>query len=175
MTSTLRKPSARTLGDRLRLTSEERHRLAICTIRPFDRTDAELEVQRKRKDAERKWRKRRAAKAKPREAWLANCKTKTKPWEKRGMSRRTWYRKQAKQRTKVAQVGGTGPSAVKLTYCTGQTCAKSESEGGRGLALGAAAPSGGRGLPRKGQGRSPTAKAFGPCIGEGQHEAKKAS
>ena len=56
----LRKPSARILGDRLRLTSEERHRLGIRTIRPFDRTDAELKAERKAKDSERKWRKRRA-------------------------------------------------------------------------------------------------------------------
>jgi hypothetical protein len=38
----LRKPSARILGDRLRLTSEER------TIKPFNRTDAELVLDRHR-------------------------------------------------------------------------------------------------------------------------------
>ena len=109
----LRKPSARVLGDRLRLTSEERHRLAIRTIKPFDMTDAELEQARKAKDAERKWRKRRAAKKKPRDAWLANCKSRTKPWG-HPSKRRTWYRKRAKDRTKVAQVVGTGVSAVKF-------------------------------------------------------------
>jgi hypothetical protein len=110
----LRKPSARILGDRLRLTSEERHRLAIRTIRPFDRTDEQLKRDRNAKDKERKWRKRRAAKVKPREAWLVNCKSKLQPWVKAKMSRRTWYRKRAKDRTKVAQVVGTGVSAVKF-------------------------------------------------------------
>jgi hypothetical protein len=110
----LRKPSARLLGERLRLTSEERHRLAIRTIRPFDRTDAELESARKAKDSARKWRKRRIAKVKPRDAWLANCNTRLEPWKKAGMSPRTWYRRRAKERTKVAQVVGTGVSAVKL-------------------------------------------------------------
>ena len=115
----LRKSSARRLGDRLRLTSQERHRLAIRTIRPFDRTDEELKANRKAKDSARKWRKRRTAKMKPRDAWLANCNTVLKPWVKAKMSPRTWYRKrakeQAKDRTNVAQVVGTGVSAVKFT------------------------------------------------------------
>jgi hypothetical protein len=108
----LRKPSARVLGERLRLTSKERTELGIVTIRPFDMTDEQLLEQRKAKDAERKWRKRRATKMKPREAYLANCKSRTKPWEKRGETRRTWYRNEAKR---MAQVVGTGVSAVKIT------------------------------------------------------------
>jgi hypothetical protein len=115
----LPKPSARILGDRLRLSSEARDRLAIRTIKPFDKSDAELDADRKAKDRERKWRKRRASGLKPREAWLANCNTVLKPWKKAKMSPRTWYRKraeeQAKDRTKAAQVVGTGVSAVKLT------------------------------------------------------------
>jgi hypothetical protein len=106
----LRKPSARMLGDRLRLMSDERQRLAIRTIKPFDKTDAELEADRRAKDSARKWRKRMAAKMKPRDAWLANCKSQLKPWAKAGVSRPTWYRRQNKMR----QVSETGVSAVKL-------------------------------------------------------------
>ena len=123
----LRKPSARILGDRLRLTSEERHRLAIRTIRPFDRTDAQLEADRKAKDAQRKWRKRRAAEMKPRDAWLANCKSRLKPWERAKMSRTTWYRKRAKERTKVRQVSETGVSAVKFNTVTDRLVSNGES------------------------------------------------
>jgi hypothetical protein len=114
----LRKPSARILGDRLRLTSEERHRLAIRTIKPFDRTDAELVLDRKARDAERQWRKRRAAEKTPREAWLANRWSRLKPWEKRKppMSRATWYREgYHKQAEPVRQVRETGVSRVKFT------------------------------------------------------------
>jgi hypothetical protein len=107
----LRKPSARVLGERLRLTDRERQELAIVTIRPCDLTDEQLLERRKAKDADRKWRKRRAAKMKPPEAWLANCKSRTKPWIKRRMSRATWYREQAKLR----QIHETGVSAIKLT------------------------------------------------------------
>jgi hypothetical protein len=106
----LRKPSARLLGDRLGLTDRERQELAIVTIRPHDMTDEQLGQRRKAKDAERKWRKRRAAKIKPREAWLANCKGRLKPWVKLGMSRASWYRKQAKLR----QLRETSVSAVKF-------------------------------------------------------------
>jgi hypothetical protein len=91
----LRKPSARDLGDRQRLTDEERERLAIRTMRPHDVTDEKLIERRKTKDAARKWRERRAAKIKPRDAWLANCLSRTKPWEKLRppVSRRTWERR----------------------------------------------------------------------------------
>jgi hypothetical protein len=113
----LRKPSARELGDRLRLTDFERQQLAIGTIRPFDVTDEELAARRKAKDAVRKWRKRKAENKTPREAWLANCYSRTKPWEKRKrpISRATWYRERAKDRTKVIRTGETSVSAVKLT------------------------------------------------------------
>ena len=122
----LRKPSARLLGDRLGLTDRERQELAIVTIRPVDVTDEDLRQRRKAKDAERKWRKRRAARMKPREAWLANCKSRLKPWIKRGMSRASWYREQAKLR----QVHETSVSAVKLNKGRtdlSQRCAKSQS------------------------------------------------
>ena len=91
----LRKPNARLLGNRLRLTDYERTTLKIRTIRPFDVTDEQLVERRKVKDRERKWRKQRAKGRKPRDAYLANCKSRTKPWG-HPSKRRTWYRKRAK-------------------------------------------------------------------------------
>src|SRR5262249_38265124 len=58
--------------------------------------------------------KRRAAGRKNREAWLVNCKSRTKPWGNPS-KRRTWYRKRAKQ---MAQVRGTGVSAIKFNHRT---------------------------------------------------------
>lgn len=107
-----RKTKARELGDRLRLTDYERKTLAIVTIRPFDVTDDELLKRRKAKDAERKWRKRREAQKKPRDAWLATHQiSRQQPWKKRGISRATWYRRRAKP---VRQVRETGVSAIKF-------------------------------------------------------------
>ena len=110
----VRKPNKRILGERMNLPSCERDALGVRTIAPVDMTDEQLEERRKAKDAERKWRKRRAAKMKPREAWLVNCLSRTQPWKKAGVSRRTWERRRAKQRTKVSQVGVAGVSAIKL-------------------------------------------------------------
>jgi hypothetical protein len=110
----LRKTKPRVLGDKLRLTDHERTALGIATIRPFDVTDEELLERRKAKDAERKWRKRRAAKKKPREAWLANCKSRTKPWERDGIGRRQWERRRAAAR-QMSQTDVASVSAVKIT------------------------------------------------------------
>jgi hypothetical protein len=156
----LRKPSARTLGDRLRLTSEERHRCAIRTIKPFDRTDAELAADRKAKDNLRKWRKRRATKKTPREAWLANSLSRTKPWERQKppISRRQWER----NRKAMSQVHVASVSAVKLTNVEEQPAtSKSQARACR-LALGAAPRPPEKGEIEKGLGRSLTAKPADP-------------
>jgi hypothetical protein len=87
-----RKRTARQMAEIMRLTDQDRERLGITTIRPFDVTDKQLLERRKAKDATRKWRKRRAKGKKDREAYLANCKSREKPWEKRGESRATWER-----------------------------------------------------------------------------------
>ena len=55
------------------------------------------------KDRARKEALRRAAGATARAEYLATSKTKTKPWELAGESKRTWYRHRA---------NGTGPSHV---------------------------------------------------------------
>lgn len=77
--SYLRKPTARRLGKKLNVTNVERERLSLRTIAPIDMTGEQLEEQRKAKKRARDQRRRRAAGAKPREAYLACSLTKLKP------------------------------------------------------------------------------------------------
>jgi hypothetical protein len=84
-----RMPKARIVGERLRLTNEERECLRLWAIAPFDMTNAQLMEQRKTKDRVRQRQRRRLAGRKPRTASVARVK----PWAIRGMSRATWYRK----------------------------------------------------------------------------------
>jgi hypothetical protein len=88
-----RKYKATTLGRLLRLTREEQVELDIETIRPFDKTDTEMEEERQRKDRGAKTAKRRSDGVVPREEYLAKSKTKTEPWKPLNMSRSTYYRK----------------------------------------------------------------------------------
>jgi hypothetical protein len=92
----LRKPSARLLGQRMNLLSHDRKAWRIQTIRPVDMTDAELAEQRLATDRDRKQRRRRKAGSKPREIYLAKSRTRNKPWERDGISRAQWYRRQKK-------------------------------------------------------------------------------
>jgi hypothetical protein len=81
---------ADTLGRRLQLSSIERQRLGITTIGAFDQDAEARKAARKsrRRTAERL--RRRAKGAKPRDQY--EPLTKTKPWERLGMTRRSWYR-----------------------------------------------------------------------------------
>lgn len=124
----MRKPKKRILGERMSLTDLERTALGIRTIAPIDMTDEQLKERRKAKDAERKWRKRRAARMKERNAWLANCKSRLKPWKKAGISRPTWYRRQAKL---VRQVSETGVSAIKITIGEDRLVSRSKVRGSK--------------------------------------------
>ena len=71
----LRKPSARELGKRLRVTNQMRQLWRLWTIAPCDLTDQELAEQRKAKDRERKRRSRERQRQRrgrqTREQWLA--------------------------------------------------------------------------------------------------------
>ena len=89
----LRKPTGRELGERLRLTNQEREALGLRTIQPFDMTDEQLTERRKAKDRARKQRKRLEAGSKTREVYLTNSLSQQKPWESEGISRRTWERR----------------------------------------------------------------------------------
>lgn len=125
----LRKPTARELGERLRVTNQERERLKLWTIIPFDMTDAQLKEQRRAKDRARRQRRRRAAGSKPRKAYLAKSLSKKKPWEAQGICRRTWERRRGNHRV-------ASPSAVKLTYSRRHTCDTEQGERPEGLAKG---------------------------------------
>jgi hypothetical protein len=122
----LRKPTARSIGERLRVSNREREHLKLWTIAPFDRTDKQLKELRKAKDRVRKQRQRQAAGSKPRDQSLSRLK----PWQTKGISRATWFRKR----------NGTGPcqereshretnsSAVKLTNYRGRTSLTEKTE-----------------------------------------------
>jgi hypothetical protein len=80
------------LGIRLRLTEAERTRLGITTIGSIEVTKAERAKRRRERDRLRRQSQLRAQGAKPRADYEANSISRTKPWERLGMSRRTWYR-----------------------------------------------------------------------------------
>jgi hypothetical protein len=86
-----RRFKAAPLGWRLGLTDAERTALHITTIRAAGVSDAEMIERRKRKQREcrDRWRQRQREKRPPKPEPL--CRT--RPWEKLGMSRSTWYRK----------------------------------------------------------------------------------
>jgi len=84
-----RKPTARELGDRLRLTNLERERLRLWTIAPYDLNEQERLEQRRAKKRTRMRELRQLRGAKPR----AESLSRTKPWLTLGISRRTWERR----------------------------------------------------------------------------------
>jgi hypothetical protein len=96
LTFSERTPTARTLGNRVRLTNAERERLRLWTIKPFDMTDDQLVEQSKARERARRERKRRDTGVRIRAAYLAEQKAKPKPWTAEGIDRATWYRRRAK-------------------------------------------------------------------------------
>ena len=91
------KSKAEALGKRLRVTNAERERLRLWTIAPCDLSREELVEQKKaRKRAQRRQRHRERG-ALPRSVYEANSKSRTKPWEAEGISRRNWYYRRQKQ------------------------------------------------------------------------------
>ena len=107
----LRKPTAREVGERLRLTYQERQAWGIRTIAPCDVTDEELLERRKARASFLRWKRRRAAGKRTRaeyRASFAGSISKTKQWLAEGFKcRRTWERHRAKS---VSH----GVSAIKL-------------------------------------------------------------
>ena len=107
----LRKIDAAELGNRLNLTWKEREKLAIRTIAPADLTQDEFDQkrreQRKARARARQSRKRRKAGVKSRTAYRTASLAHLRPWEKLGVSRRTWYRRRGTG-------DGTSPSRNKL-------------------------------------------------------------
>lgn len=111
------------LGCRIMLTATEREALSIGTIRPCDLTPAQFELARTEKRRVRnralQTAKRRKAGAAPREHYLAQSRSRTRPWETEGISRATYYRKLARERARPRE---TGPSPTKLTTGRTRTC-----------------------------------------------------
>ena len=113
--SYLRLPTARQLGERLPVTNQERERLNLQTIKPFDMSDEQLTELRKTRDRARKLLQRQAAGSKPRAEYLANSLTKQKPWESEGISRATWYRKRRETSASAVKLLNTPDTPVSLS------------------------------------------------------------
>jgi hypothetical protein len=94
----LRKPSARELGKRLRVTNQMRQQWRLWTVAPYDMTDEGLAEQRRAKDRERKRRHRERQRQQrgqqTRAQWLAaHSISRDKPWLVLGIKRRAYYKR----------------------------------------------------------------------------------
>lgn len=92
---TIEKPKrwkAHTLGWALKLNAADRKTLRLTTIGAADLSPAQRRANRRSESRIRTECHRRAKGAKPRAEYLAAVKA-DKPWERLGISRRTWYRK----------------------------------------------------------------------------------
>jgi hypothetical protein len=90
--------NSRELGERVRLTNEERERLLLWPIKPFDMTDERLAELRKAKSRHRRAIKRREKGIRTKAAYMAELASRPKPWLDEGISQRTWQRWQKKKR-----------------------------------------------------------------------------
>ena len=108
--------SADDLGKRLKLTAAERTAWKIRTIGACDQTKAQrakLRRQNKRvRDRLRAAEKRKADGMTPRQLWLSNRLTATKPWAAEGISRATWYRQNTAKQKPVDGETGVSPNGV---------------------------------------------------------------
>lgn len=102
-------PPPKEVAKHVGLTNEQRERNKLWSIPPVDMTKTQLAEQRKAKDRQRKMLARRKAKTQTREAYLATIAS-DKPWLKEGVSRATWYRRQAALRLGSSEQ----PNAVRL-------------------------------------------------------------
>jgi hypothetical protein len=107
-----RKPNARVLGERLRVTNWERERLKLWTIAPCDMGEHGMDWWRKRKKRERMRELRRLRGQKTRAEYLVIHKaSKEQPWIALGISRRTYY-------YRLKSNDCTSPCQVKLNKST---------------------------------------------------------
>ena len=101
------------LGRYLRLSDEMRASLGICTIGSFDMSKRQRSLRRKERNRACKEMKRRAVGKKSRAEYLAGAKSRTPPWKDKGISRRTWYRRQkAKKQVRVHATLPSTPDAM---------------------------------------------------------------
>jgi hypothetical protein len=87
------------LAWRYRVTKEERTMLGLTTIGAIDHAKAARTKRRRQRDRQRKEAARRAAGAMPRKEYETTSLSRTKPWTEQGISRATWYRRNAKTET----------------------------------------------------------------------------
>jgi hypothetical protein len=127
----VRKITAKTLGERLRVTSEERKALRLWTIAAHDVTDQQRTAEQQIRKRVRQERHRRRRGERPRTEYVAGSVAQRKPWQAFGISRRTWYR----QRGTGQRRNGTGQRRTKACLGASSTCATSKAwsqkEGGR--------------------------------------------
>jgi hypothetical protein len=112
-----RKPTAGTMGQRLRVSNAERERLRLWTIAAYDMTPEQAAEHRRAKERARKRRYRQLHGGNPR----ASSFSRTTPWLALGISRRTWY-----YRTKNCNC--TNTSGLKLVTAEDEICAIEQAE-----------------------------------------------
>ena len=91
------------------LSNADRQRLKAWNIPPWDRTPAQLELQRKERKRARKRQARRNAGAKLRPIFLEDSISSKEPWKAEGVSRATWYRRMRQVRGQVLTVQLSNP------------------------------------------------------------------
>jgi len=104
--------SADDLAERLGVTYAMRSDLKLTTIGSTDVSKAERAELRRQRNTERMQASRRKAGVKPRDEYLAEALSTTKPWEAEGVCRRTWERRRAQQRALVENLAS--PNVVLL-------------------------------------------------------------
>lgn len=103
------------VAERIGLTYELQQQNHLYRIPPVDKTKAELNALRRAKDAARQERLRRHGGAMARQVYLASVKS-DKPWIAAGMSRRTWFRRQAKNSSKTVSATLVAPGSSRSTH-----------------------------------------------------------
>ncbi len=124
-----RRPTAKQLGERLRLTNAERERLKLWPFKPIDVTDEEIAERRKTRKRQRLAQKRREKGIRTRADYLADLASKPKPWEADGVSRSSWYRMRDKVCRHLRR--GVSPTIVTKegTYLVPHTLGQPPKEG----------------------------------------------
>ena len=87
---------AETIGKRLEVTQAERAALGLTQMRAIDAADPTAPASIRVRNGRNQTDKRRKAGAIPREQYVAQALTASKPWASLGISRRTWERRRAK-------------------------------------------------------------------------------
>jgi hypothetical protein len=115
----MRTPSTRVLGKRVRLINADRDRIGIRQIAACDVTEEERVELRKAKRRASASKRRQSV---PRQVYEGNSINKAKPWLAEGISRRTWYRRHKGGGTSVLpKLNGNGTSMEPINTKAGST------------------------------------------------------